>query len=82
MKIRYFSWVKNITNLESEEINNSKITDVNSLKKNLCLKYPKLEEYIIKKKIIRIAINFEYETKNIKINSNDEVALFPPVSGG
>ena len=31
---------------------------------------------------IRIAINLEYITTNKPINSKDEIALFPPVSGG
>ena len=32
--------------------------------------------------LIRVAINFSYTLNNKKINSNDEIALFPPVSGG
>lgn len=82
MKIRYFSWLKNITNKEFEEINNQKITDIDSLKKYLFQKYPKLKEHIIKNEIIRIAVNLEYTPKNIKISNQDEIALFPPVSGG
>lgn len=82
MKIRYFSWLKNITNKEFEEINNQKITDIDSLKKYLFQKYPKLKEHIIKNEIIRIAVNLEYAPENIKISNQDEIALFPPVSGG
>ena len=82
MKIKYFAWLKNITKTDSEDINNTEINDINSLKKFLCHKYPKLNEYILKDNIIRIAINLEYTTTNDKISSKDEVALFPPVSGG
>jgi len=82
MKIRYFSWLKSITNTENEEICNKNIYDVSSLKKYLCQKYPKLENHIIKDQIIRIAVNLEYTNKNIKISDQDEIALFPPVSGG
>ena len=32
--------------------------------------------------IIRVAINLEYIVTNKSIDPNDEVALFPPVSGG
>ena len=46
------------------------------------LKYPKLKEYFIKDQIIRLAVNLEYTSKNIKISNQDEIALFPPVSGG
>jgi len=82
MKIKYFSWIKNITNIESEEITNQDILDTNSLKDFLCQKYPKLEEYFIKDQIIRLAVNLEYTSENIKISNQDEIALFPPVSGG
>ena len=82
MKIKYFAWLKNITNTDSEDINDTTINDINSLKNFLCYKYPKLTAYILKDNIIRIAINLEYTTTNEKISSKDEVALFPPVSGG
>ena len=82
MKIRYFAWLKNITNTDSEELNESSIRDVDSLKIFLCSKYPKLDPYINKEEIVRIAINLEYTTTNDKLSLSDEVALFPPVSGG
>jgi molybdopterin synthase sulfur carrier subunit len=82
MKLKYFAWIKNITNTDSEEINDSSIYNVDSLKAFLCDKYPKLTSYLIEDNIIRIAINLEYTSKNEKICSKDEIALFPPVSGG
>ena len=82
MQIKYFSWLKNITNKEFENIENKNIKDVDSLTKYLCNKYPKMKEYLIKDQVIRIAINLEYASENIKLSKNDEIALFPPVSGG
>ena len=82
MKIKYFSWLKNITNIEDEEIFHNNIKDINSLKKYLSQKYPKFEKYFFKDKVIRIAVNFEYVSENILITNQDEIALFPPVSGG
>ena len=41
-----------------------------------------LKDYFIKDQVIRLAINLEYTTTNIKISNKDEIALFPPVSGG
>ena len=82
MKIKYFSWLKEITNVESEEVHDKEIKDCDSLKKYLCQKYPRLEEYIVNDDIIRIAINLEHINNNAKIFNEDEVALFPPVSGG
>ena len=83
MIIKYFAWLKNITNIEEEEIDNENITDVKTLKKFLLKKYPRLNQYMKKENdFIRVAINLEYITTNELINSKDEIALFPPVSGG
>ena len=82
MKIRYFSWLKNITNKDSEDIHNVEVVDIQTLQKYLCKKYPKMNDYIIKENIIRIAVNLEYTTYNKKLSIDDNIALFPPVSGG
>ena len=83
MIIKYFAWLKNITNIEEEEIDNENITDVKTLKKFLLKKYPRLNQYMKKENdFIRVAINLEYVTANEPLNSKDEIALFPPVSGG
>lgn len=82
MIIKYFAWLKNITNTEEEVINNKNITDVKTLKEFLLKKYPKLNQYMKEDDFIRVAINLEYITSNETIHSKDEIALFPPVSGG
>ena len=82
MIIKYFSWLKNITNTEEEIVNDDNIKDIKSLQIFLKKKYPKLKKYLDKKQLIRYAINYEYVLKNTKLNSKDEIAIFPPVSGG
>ena len=82
MIIKYFAWLKNITNTEEEKIEDKNITDVKTLKEFLLKKYPKLNQYMKKDDFICVAINLEYITNNKPINSEDEIALFPPVSGG
>ena len=82
MKVKYFAWLKNITNTDCENIVENNIKDIDTLKKYLCNKYPKLNDYIIKEDIVRIAVNLEYISNNCKLSPNDEIALFPPVSGG
>ena len=82
MIIKYFAWLKNITNTEEEEIDDKNITDVKTLKEFLLKKYPKLNQYMKEDDLIRVAINLEYITTNEPIGSKDEIALFPPVSGG
>ena len=82
MIIKYFAWLKNITNTEEEKVDDKNITDVKTLKEFLLKKYPKLKQFMEEDDFIRISINLEYITTNEPINSKDEIALFPPVSGG
>ena len=82
MKLKYFAWIKDITKTDYEEIYDSSIKDIKGLKLFICIKYPKLNLYMKKNNIIRIAINLEYASQNRKIKQDDEIAFFPPVSGG
>ena len=82
MIIKYFAWLKTITEIDEEFIEDSSIIDVDTLKNYLTNKHPKLKKYFDKKNIIRIAVNLTYTYDNDKLKSNDEIALFPPVSGG
>ena len=82
MIVRYFAWIKNITNKEEEVINDSAIVDIDTLKKYLTIQYPELRKYMIEQDMIRIAINLNYVSENTNLDKDDEVALFPPVSGG
>ena len=81
MKIKYFAWLKDITNIESETFDNININDINELKKYIVKKYPDLKKHI-DQDLLRIAVNQEYIVENISLNTNDEIAIFPPVSGG
>ena len=81
MKIKYFAWIKDITNTESDTFDNINIDDINELKKYIVKKYPDLKKHI-EQDVLRIAVNQEYIVENISLNSDDEIAIFPPVSGG
>ena len=81
MKIKYFAWIKDITNIEEEEINLNKAKNLDELKTYIIEKYPDLKKHMIKE-ILRFAINKEYVVKNTNLNDEDEIAIFPPVSGG
>ena len=81
MKIKYFAWIKDITNLEEENLNSGQIKNLDELKLYIVKKYPGLSKHM-ERKILRIAVNQEHIVKNINLNNNDEIAIFPPVSGG
>ena len=50
--------------------------------RGLSISMIKLDPYINKQEILRIAINLEYTITNDELSLSDEVAIFPPVSGG
>ncbi len=81
MKIKYFSWIKDITNKEYEIIEKEFPKNINELKKILNTSYPKLQKHF-KTDILRFAVNMEYVSTNQSLISTDEIAIFPPVSGG
>ncbi len=81
MRIKYFAWIKDITNKEYEIIESDYPKNIDELKIIICKSYPDLQKHI-NKNSLRFAINMEYESTNIKLEPDDEVAIFPPVSGG
>tara|TARA_B100001113_G_C20713584_1_gene450429 strand:- start:95 stop:340 length:246 start_codon:yes stop_codon:yes gene_type:complete len=81
MKIKYFAWIRELTNNEEEHLKPNQIKNLKKLKKFLVNKYPTLQKHL-DQEILRFAVNQEYVVKNIDLNEDDEIALFPPVSGG
>ena len=81
MKIKYFAWIKDITNKDYDELSKNCPNNIEELKLLLIQTYPELEKHI-SNNILRYAINMEYTSINQNLNLNDEIAIFPPVSGG
>jgi len=83
MQIKYFSWIKEHIGKSEEEINLphnvSTIEELMFYLENLNDKYKRAFE---KKDLIKIAINKSYSSIDDKINDTDEIAFFPPVTGG
>ena len=81
MKIIYFAWIKDITNLPEELLDSNEIRNLDSLKKYIISNYPDLKKHL-DQEILRFAVNQEYIIENIDLKKDDEIAVFPPVSGG
>ena len=81
MKIIYFAWIKHITNFHQETLDSNEIKNLDDLKKYIISKYPSLKIHL-DQEILRFAVNQEYIIENIDLKKNDEIAVFPPVSGG
>ena len=81
MKIKYFAWMRELTKNDEEYLDSNEIQNLKKLKKFLSTKYPTLQKHF-DQEILRFAVNHEYVVENIDLDEYDEIAVFPPVSGG
>ena len=81
MKIKYFAWIRELTKNNEEYLISNEIQNLRELKKFLSTKYPDLTKHF-DQEILRFAVKQEYVVENIDLNEDDEIAVFPPVSGG
>ena len=83
MIIKYFSWIKENIGKSEERI---KLPDHIKNVKELIEYLNELDEkynlIFEKKDIIKIAVNKTYSSFDTNINNDDEIAFFPPVTGG
>tara|TARA_B100001778_G_C18545873_1_gene610612 strand:+ start:1034 stop:1285 length:252 start_codon:yes stop_codon:yes gene_type:complete len=83
MQIKYFSWVKDQIGEESENITiTEQIITVKDLINYLKKKNDKYAKAFDDDSVIRCAVNMEVTDLNHKISDNDEIAFFPPMTGG
>ena len=83
MIIKFFSWIKEHVGKAEEQIElPDYINNVNELINYLNELDKKYSLILEKKKLIKIAVNKTYSSFDTNINDNDEIAFFPPVTGG
>ena len=83
MKILYFSWVRDRTGLSKEDITlPENITTVEQLGNWLQGKGDGYAKAFADLSIIRAAVNQVHVKLDHPIRADDEVAFFPPVTGG
>ena len=83
MKLLYFAWLKSKTGLAEEEVSPpAEVTTVGELLEWLKGRGPGHAEALADLQAIRVAVNQEYARPGDPVKPGDEVALFPPVTGG
>ena len=83
MIVKYFTWIKEHIGKSEEQIDlPSNITNVNQLINYLNEIDEKYNIIFEKKELIKIAVNKTYSSFDDKISNSDEIAFFPPVTGG
>ena len=83
MVVKYFSWIKEHIGKSEEAIDLP--IDITTIKELIIYLENLNENYRLafeKKNLIKIAINKSYSSLDDKIDNNDEIAFFPPVTGG
>ena len=83
IKVLYFARIKEAVNYSTEDINlSADITTITALKNFLSLRGETWADLFNGKQIVRAAINHALVDDMATIQSGDEVAFFPPVTGG
>ena len=83
MNIKYFSWVRDQIGIEEEIIElDPKVNSVKDLIFKLIKNSEKHSKALSDTSLIRCAVNMEVVNLDHKINNEDEIAFFPPMTGG
>jgi molybdopterin converting factor subunit 1 len=83
MKVLYFAWLKGKVGVAEEQVTPpSEVTTVGALLDWLATRSPAHAAAFTNRKIVRVAVNQEYAGPSQRVTDDDEVALFPPVTGG
>lgn len=83
MKVLYFAWLKSKVGVGEEEVEPpAEVGDVQALLAWLKGRGPGHAEALEDLSVVRVAVNQEYVQLDAPVRQGDEVALFPPVTGG
>jgi molybdopterin synthase sulfur carrier subunit len=83
MKVLYFAWLRQRTGVGEESVSPpANVRTVADLVEWLRARSPGHEEALKDLSSIRVAVNQEFATVETAIAKGDEVALFPPMTGG
>ena len=83
MIVKYFSWIREHVGKSEEEIElPHNIKTIDDLIKYLANLNDNYKSAFANKEIIKIAVNKSYSDITTQIFNEDEIAFFPPVTGG
>ena len=81
INVVFFAALREQLNCEKISIAPEAITTVADVKKALCEQYPHWQSALNQQTLL-VAINHQMATVEQSVNDNDEIAFFPPVTGG
>jgi molybdopterin converting factor subunit 1 len=83
MKILYFAWLRERAGLGEEDIDlPDSVTDVAGLILWLRRRNEGFDSAFAQGRLVRCAVNQDFASPDTRLGPGDEVAFFPPVTGG
>lgn len=83
MRLLYFAWLRTKIGVAAETVEPpDTVTDVASLVGWLKERGPGYADALANTAVVKVAVNQEYVPYDHPVRATDEVALFPPVTGG
>ena len=83
MKLLYFAWVRQKIGVSEERIEiPPSVTNVSTLVEFLRKRGAGYDEAFRNPASIRVAVNQQHTNFNTVVHPDDEIAFFPPVTGG
>ena len=83
MKILYFAWLRSKIGVPTETVElPPEVSTAGALVDWLKTRSPRHAEALANSKVVKVAVNQEHVPYDHPISATDEVALFPPVTGG
>ncbi|MBS5903247.1 molybdopterin converting factor subunit 1 [Roseomonas mucosa] len=83
MRVLYFAWLRQRTGLAAEEVEPPpEVATIGALMRWLAARSPGHAAAFAQPKQVRAAVNQEFRGPEDPIAPGDEVAFFPPVTGG
>lgn len=83
MKILYFAWVRSRVGVGEEHVDPpAQVKTVAALLEWLKTRSPGHAAALADTKLVRVAVNQDYAKPDHAVAPNDEIAIFPPVTGG
>jgi len=83
MKLRYFAWLRTRIGRGEETLDPpAEIATVGALVAWLATLGPGYAAALVDTRLVRVAVNQDYVGPDHPVRPGDEIALFPPVTGG
>ena len=79
VRVLFFASLKDIVGSRELPLEVADGSTISDLLSQLESNYPRMKDY---RSVILTAINEDYVDKTARISEGDEIAIFPPVSGG